>query len=604
MDESNYSHQLDGFYAPDAKFGFIYCHDFTTFRVWSPTADRITLILYREKNLYFDMTRQQQGVWEVLIDGDLDEVPYRFEVTCENQRSVVTDPYGVASTVNGEYSVVVDLSKTTQINHDIRPKFQQATDAIVYEVSVRDFTIHETAPVKHKGKFLGLAELDYLKSLGVTHIQLLPIFDFEGIDELNPAASYNWGYNPAQYNVPEGSYATVAQDPYNRVNDLKILINSLHEQGLGVVMDVVFNHVASWEVFPFEALVPGYYFRKNKDGTLTNSSGCGNDVASNHLMARKFIIDSIKFWLDEYAIDGFRFDLMGLLDIETMNQVRQACNETGKEILLYGEGWNIPSLLPEEKRATLYNADMMPNISHFNDKFRDIIKGSTFNHHDRGLVLGNYGLIYEGMKCLAGRNFSNPYQSVNYVECHDNHTFWDRANISNPQDSDLVTRKRQLLATSMVIFAQGIPFIHGGQEFFRTKFGAENSYKDSDEINAINWKIAKKHQSYINLVRGYIKIRKAHGAFRFATSDLVEKHIEIKELFDKVIEYRLKDVRGFGPWSEIRVYFNLANEEIVINEDFTGFSVIADCAGSGIFKRYKVPKELILPEISTKIIVK
>ena len=595
------------------KLGMSYEKEQTTFRIWSPTAVSVTVVLYKNRRYEHEMKSNLYGVWEITIPEDLERVRYRYLITQGKETHEVIDPYGIASTENGSYSAVIDLAKTTQVISDLRPKLKQATDAIIYEVSVRDFTIHKTAPVNHRGKYLGLAEIAYLKELGVTHIQLLPIFDFEGVDELDPEASYNWGYNPSQYNVPEGSYATDPKDPYNRINELKTLINTLHEQGLGVIMDVVYNHVYERKTHPFDTIVPTYFFRYDGNGIPTNGSGCGNDVASERLMVRKFIIDSVKFWLEEYGIDGFRFDLMGLHDVETMNEVRKACDAISPEILLYGEGWNIPTELPEDRRATLYNAHLLPRISFFNDDFRDIIKGSTFDHWERGFALGNMDLVETAMHVLAGSSgrivgegfkFFDPVQSINYVECHDNHTFWDRAKISNADEADEVLRKRQQLATAMVIFAQGIPFLHGGQEFFRTKGGVENSYQDSDAVNAINWDFVEFYQSEIELVKGYLEIRKAHGGFRLRTSSLVKEHLELTNYEESVVEYALKNVGAYGPYSDICIFFNMKEESVVFSRDFEGFHVIADEDSSGLVPLQHLTDEISLAPLSTTVIVK
>ena len=600
------------FYAPSAKLGSFYEKEQTTFRIWAPIATQISLILYQETTQLHAMKLTANGVWKVTITGDFDKVNYRYSITQNGQTKEVIDPYGVASTANGTHSTVIDLTKTTPLTAP-RPQLKRATDAIIYEVSIRDFTIHESAPVHHKGKYLGLAELEYLKELGVTHIQLLPIFDFEGVDELDQLASYNWGYNPSQYNVPEGSYATDPTNPYSRINELKTLINTLHEQGLGVIMDVVYNHVYERRTHPFDSIVSTYFYRYDEDGVATNGSGCGNDVASERLMVRKYILDSVKFWLEEYGVDGFRFDLMGLHDVETMNEVRKICDEIDTGILVYGEGWNIPTALPEERRATQYNAHLMPRISHFNDDFRDIIKGSTFDHWEKGLALGNTYLIEKAKHVLAGSSgrivgetykFFDPSQSINYVECHDNHTFWDRAKISNANENDEMLRRRQMLATAMVIFSQGIPFIHGGQEFFRTKFGVENSYRDSDEINAVDWNEVTRYKSEIDLIKGYFAIRKSHGAFRFSKSSLVKKHLQISEYEESAIEYALKDVSAYGPYAEIRVFFNLKDYPLIIEESFENFHVIADINTSGTTSLHELNHGITLEPLSTTVMAK
>ena len=604
------------FYNPTVKLGMTYEKAQTTFKIWSPTALRVWVVLGEENPHSYDMTCTLNGVWERTISKDLEQVPYRYLIVQSGGEREVTDPYGVASTVNGTHSVVVDLAKTRLTSPAPRPPLKQATDAVIYEVSIRDFTIHPTAPVEHHGKYLGLAQLNYLKELGVTHLQLLPIFDFEGVDELEPEAAYNWGYNPSQYNVPEGSYATDPTDPYSRINELKKLINALHEQGLGVIMDVVYNHVYDRKTFPFDGMVSTYFYRYGEHGIATNGSGCGNDLASERRMVRKFILDSVKFWLEEYGIDGFRFDLMGLLDIETMNEVRKICDAVHPEILLYGEGWNLPTALADEQKATLYNAHQLPRMAHFNDTFREVIKGPTFDYFKRGLTLGNMDLIETAQHVLAGSSgrtigetfkFFDPVQSINYVECHDNHTFWDRAKLSNAQDSEAILQKRQLLATAMVIFAQGIPFLHGGQEFFRTKKGVENSYQKGDEINAINWDDVKRYKSEIELVKGYLQIRKSHAAFRFPSSYLVKKHLQLSDYDETVIEYALKNVKAYGPYDEIRLFFNLKEQSFSLSTSLKGFHVIANEKKSGCtpLKTFLNEKsELVLAPLSTTIMVK
>jgi len=554
----------------------------------------------------------------------LEGIRYKYEVMNNLTRREITDPYGKASTENGQYSVVVDFSKTIPIKTELVPPLLQPTDAIIYEVSVRDFTIHPSSLVKYPGKFLGMTELvyceagfprglAYLKELGVTHIQLLPIFDFEGVDELEPEKSYNWGYNPSQYNVPEGSYASDATNPYVRINELKTLVNSLHEHGFGVIMDVVFNHVFDRRTFPFDAMVPTYFYRYDYQGMPSNGSGCGNDLATERKMVRKFILDSMRFWLEEYGIDGFRFDLMGLIDVDTMNAARQMCDGINPNILLFGEGWDMNTALVRDQKAAKFNANKMPGIGHFNDTFRDTIKGHTFNHMDRGLALGSFSYANIGKQVLGGSSglafgetfkFYQPSQSINYVECHDNHTFWDRMKISNGDEGEIVCRKRQLLATAMVLFSQGIPFLHCGQEFFRTKGGEENSYKSPDAINAIDWEEVHTQKQGVDLIKGYIEIRKSHGAFRFSSSNLIKKHLRIFQYHNSVIEYSLKNVKNYGPYNEIRIFFNTQNQaySLPIIED--GFYVIADafCSGGKCIKA--VSRELFLAPLSTTIIVK
>ena len=614
------------FYYNGDDLGPSYSKNMTRFKVWAPTATQVQLILYENEVTHFRrMKRQPKGVWELSINQDLEGCRYRYEIVNNLVRQETIDPYAMASSINAEYSIVVDPLKCVQIKHELSPKLKQPTDAIIYELSIRDFTIDETSRVKYRGKFLGLTEeskdektgnvygLSYLKDLGVTHIQLLPIFDFAGVDEYQPNQSYNWGYNPVQYNVPEGSFSLDPCDPYSRINELRTMINCLHENGLGVIMDVVYNHVYERRTFPFDAMVPTYFYRYDYQGMPSDGSGCGNDLATERLMVRKYLLDSIKFWIEEYGIDGFRFDLMGIIDVDTMNEIRQLCEELDPNIILYGEGWDMNTPLPQHQKAAKFNAYKLPRIGHFNDAFRDNIKGHTFNHRERGLALGNFTYATIGKQLLAGSSgltegetdmFYHPSQSVNYIECHDNHTLWDRMLLSNGDEDEFTRQKRQMLATAMVIFSQGIPFLHCGQEFFRSKKGIENSYNSLDDINAIHWDEVYQHKDSIDLIKGYIRIRKSHEAFRFSNAILVKKHLRIFQHHHSVIEYTLKNVKEYGCWDEIHIFFNTQNREVNIPIMVNGFVLIADEYRSGIEPIRVIEGELIIPPLCTMILVR
>ena len=613
------------FYYSKDDLGYTYHQDETTFKVWAPSATDVELLLRHEgKIARYKMKRQSRGVYEISVKGDMDGSVYRYSVTTNDEKQEAIDPYAYASTKNGEYSVVVDLKKTVPMTASTLP-LAQPTDAIIYEMSIRDFTSHMSSNVIDKGKYLGVIEsgdlkastlksgLDYLLHLGITHVQLLPIFDFEGIDEQNPNESYNWGYNPLQYNVPEGSYSTNPTQPYARINELKTMINTLHENGIGVIMDVVYNHVYKRENHPFDALVPTYYYRYDYQGMASDATGCGNDLATERSMVRAYIVNSIRYWLTEYKVDGFRFDLMGILDVDTMNEVYRTCHEINPSVLLYGEGWDMPTPLPQQQKAAKFNAQLMPQIGHFNDDFRDVIKGHTFNHADSGFALGNFNYAHEAKLLLAGSSglnvgerhlFDYPSQSVNYVECHDNHTFYDRSLLSNSDESEEVRQKRQILALAMVIFAQGIPFIHCGQEFFRTKKGIENSYNQSDEINAINWNDIVQHEKSIQLISDYIKIRKSHGALRFSTSMLVKQHLRIFTHHQAIIECSLRNVKQYGEYDEIKIFFNVKNQAFEIPVVLKGFYTLADDEVVHLTKPPRVESPPMIQPLSTLILVK
>ena len=413
---------------------------------------------------------------------------------------------------------------------------------MIYELHIRDFTIDPAIKNPLKGKFLGLLEncktpdghstgLEYLKELGVTHIQLQPIYDFGSVDELNPDTLYNWGYDPVQYNIPEGWYSTDPNDPYKRINELRQLIDEIHHAGMRVTMDVVYNHVYDVDTFPFNKLVPGYFFRYDERGILTNVSGCGNDVASEKRMAHKFILDSIRYWVRNFNLDGFRFDLMGLLDVDTINEAVMIMKNADPNGIVYGEGWNMPSNIPDEMRANMNNYMLMPNVGFFNDKFRDLLKGSQWNK-TLGFAAGGKTSYLDILYLVTGSSidnylFDSPNQSINYVECHDNYTFRDFVSKVAPEMSEEVVKDYAKLALSMVLISQGVPFIHAGQEFFRSKQGVENSYNSPDDINTVYWSLADENWDMVEMVKDLISIRKEYNIFRQYRKSLIKSNIKI-----------------------------------------------------------------------------
>ncbi|MDT8336295.1 MAG: type I pullulanase [Candidatus Izemoplasmatales bacterium] len=526
--------------------GYTYSVESTKFKIWSPVAKYIKLELVDKENnvALYDVKYKISGVWRVVVEGDLDGYKYRYIIYVNGKEQTVLDPYGKASNANGKYNYIVDFSKTYQVKN--KTNFSgNPLDAIIYETSVRDFTSDYSIAFKNKKKYLGFVEegikttenlsagIDYLKELGITHVQLMPIFDFEGIDELNPDSQYNWGYNPSQYFVPEGSYATDANDPYARINEVKKMIDKLHEKNISVVMDVVYNHVYDAINFSVEKLIPGYAYHVDRSGINTNVSGCNNDLATHRKMMRKLIIDATLFWASEYKIDGFRFDLMGLIDYETMNELAQELHDLNPKIIVYGEGWNMYSSNLADRMAHMASKKVIPTIGFFNDKFRETIKGSTFHPKEPGYTTGDLTDIEIVKEMLLGsaRNrymFKYPAQSINYVECHDNLTFYDKC-LYMTDDLELI-HQQQLLATSIVLLSQGVPFIHSGQEFYRTKDLDENSYISSDNVNKIDWSLRDKHESRIAFIRELIKIRKSHNCFKLKSSSDLDAKTEVVAL--------------------------------------------------------------------------
>ncbi|MCD8511355.1 MAG: type I pullulanase [Bacillus sp. (in: Bacteria)] len=398
----------------------------------------------------------KKGIWSLYVEGDWHGAEYEYEITVNGEKHIVNDPYTKALLPNSSKGVVVNSTALDHLdNSGKKPIIKNLQDSIIYELHVRDATVSNDSGVVQKGKFLGLTEsgtvtstgystgLSYLEELGVTHIQLLPINDFARVDELNPGQDYNWGYDPLYYQVPEGSYSCYPEDPLSRIDECKKMIEALHQEGLGVIIDVVYNHVYIWEESSFEKIVPGYYFRYFEDGSMSNGTGVGNDIATERKMVRKFILDTIDYWLKEFNVDGFRFDLMGIIDIDTLTEIQLRCNQESRPIMLLGEGWDLNTALPTERRATSFQSHQLPGIRFFNDFFRDTLKGNNFDVHDVGYVNGK-GRFIERLPQLVSGSANEEFgqifvgevtQTVNYVECHDNHTLWDKLTLSNSHES-------------------------------------------------------------------------------------------------------------------------------------------------------------------------
>ncbi|MDQ0858011.1 type I pullulanase [Bacillus sp. V2I10] len=557
------------FYYEGDDLGVRFSKDSVTMKLWSPTATDVRVKLLfpsdqREETL--PLKRDDSGIWTIELKGNFDSVFYTYLVCVNLIWNEAVDPYAKAVSMNGVYGVIADFGQTVVEKRKPAP-LAQLTDAIIYEAHIRDFTIHPNSGINQKGKYAAFTETDtktgmgmtsgisYLKELGITHLELLPFNDFEGVNEQNVLEHYNWGYNPLHFNAPEGSYSSDPENPYTRIKELKTAIQAIHANGMRVIMDVVYNHVYIRENSSFEKIVPGYFFRHDQNGLPSNGTGVGNDFASEMKMASKFIIDSITFWLKEYDVDGFRFDLMGILDIHTMNKVNDICKRLKPDILILGEGWDLLTPLPYEEKAIIANAGKMPGIAFFNDQFRDNIKGSTFEVLDKGFILGHSGNPEMLAKIMSGSiaHFTNPAQSINYVESHDNHTLWDKMNLCLPNEPVEYKRLRQKLAAGMVILAQGIPFLHSGQEFYRTKQGVENSYKSPDEINQLNWNEREQYANDVRYIQHLISLRKSHGAFRLSSSQEISRHYRIFMNGDGIFAYCLNDVGAYGPWRKIAV---------------------------------------------------
>ena len=515
----------------------------TTFKVWAPTASKVVLNLYTAGNdcdafETVEMTRGDRGVWQHTQENCGHGTYYTYTVTTSVGTQEATDPYAKAAGVNGNRSMVVDLSTTDPENWDesFKTGITSYSQAVIWEVHVRDFS-NTIADSQHKGKYLAFTErglknengipvgVDYLVDLGVTHVHLLPVYDYATVDETKlDTPQFNWGYDPKNYNVPEGSYST---DPYHgevRIKEYKQMVQGLHDAGMGVIMDVVYNHTYDGNS-AFNRIVPYYYYRYTPTGANTSASGCGNDTASERYMFRKFMVDSVRYWASEYDLDGFRFDLMGLHDLQTMQEIEKAVHEVNPEALIYGEGWTMGATVDGSDQANQGNiSKITPHgigaVAVFNDVIRDGLKGSTFDTLSTGFISGSYAAnklkiqfgINGGTGIAATWNVKNQ-MSVNYMSAHDNHSLWDKLAISNPNDSVETRMAMNKLGAGIIMVSKGIPFMQAGEEMMRSKDGDENSYKSSDAVNNIRWNtLAEGSDAYAMMLyyKGLIEMRKAY----------------------------------------------------------------------------------------------
>ena len=550
--EADYTYEGD-------DLGATWTAEKTTFRVWAPTADAVRVNLYESgtegtEDLIeqLTMTPDVNGTWVAEKEGDLNGTYYTYEVDVIGETREACDPYARATGVNGKRTMVIDLDSTDPEGweNDVDPHYDnEITDAVIYELHIRDLSVDESSGIQNKGKYLGVIEtgttnaagvptgLDHIKSLGVTHLHLLPSYDYGSVDESKlDIPQFNWGYDPVNYNVPEGSYST---DPYNgavRVAEFKQMVQGLHENGISVVMDVVYNHVYSADSFCFNQIVPRYFSRVNENGSYSSGSGCGNDTASERSMVSKYIVDSVKYWADEYHIDGFRFDLVGLIDTETMNTVIEEVHKTHPNVIFYGEGWTMSTTMTKEgyELTTQTNSTLVPEFAFFSDTLRDALKGNVFNNTEKGYVSGVAAYSSTINQCFVGApNWcKSPTQTINYSSCHDNNTLYDRITISTPNASVEDRIRMNNLAAAITMTSQGIPFIHAGEEMLRSKPLPDggydhNSYNNTDAVNSLKWDDLNQaeYQSVFSYYQGLIAFRAAHPALRMTSAEEVSQQI-------------------------------------------------------------------------------
>ena len=577
-----------------------YTPSVTSFHLWSPNADEVRLMLYEEAEgghafQTHHMKLGDDGTWHVDVNEDLKGKFYAFNVKMQDEWLGDTPGlFAKAVGINGHRGAIIDMVQTnpTGWENDRKPALRSVADVVVYEMHHRDFSIDASSGIEHKGQFLALTEqgtqspeglttgIDHLKELGVTHVHLLPSYDYASIDEHTFKDShYNWGYDPQNYNVPDGSYATDPTQPLTRIMEFKQMVQALHQAGIRVVLDVVYNHTYNASTSAFEKTVPGYFYRMKPDGTFANGSGCGNETASNRPMMRKFMVESVLYWMREYHLDGFRFDLMGIHDIATMNEIRQEAQKLDPQVLIYGEGWAAETpQYAADSLAMKANIARMPGIAAFCDEMRDGLRGpwdddkkgaflAGLPGNEESIKFGIVGAISHPQVKMDEVNYSNkawaqePVQMMSYVSCHDDMCLVDRlrTSVTDLKGNDL--EKLDMLAQTAVLTSQGIPFIFAGEEVMRDKKFVHNSFQSPDSVNAINWHNKAKYQWVFNYYKGLIAMRKHHPAFRLGSAELVRQHLEFLPVEGSgVVAFRLKDHAGGDAWNNIIVVLNARRE--------------------------------------------
>ncbi|MGL5149037.1 MAG: type I pullulanase [Clostridium sp.] len=637
-------------YYYQGELGCIYSLEETIFRVWSPLAEKGYIILYKdEKLLEIPLEKKSHGILESIVKGDLNGVYYNYRIVFKRDNGdliekIATDPYVKAVGINGNRGMVIDLSKTNPKGweYDKKPIINSAVDSIIYEIHIRDFTISNDSGVaeESKGKYNGLSIrgtavpnkniktcLDHLIELGVNTIHILPSFDFSSIDESKPNTTYNWGYDPQNYNVPEGSYSGNPYEGKERIREFKEMVLNFHNNGIRVVMDVVYNHTYSGEDSNLNKIFPYYYYRQTIDGNFSNGSGCGNEIATERPMVRKMIVDSVIYWAKEYHIDGFRFDLMGLIDIETIKEIRKKLDHIDKSIIIYGEGWRGGSSpLPDNKSVLKSNIQLLGKlqIAAFSDDIRDGIKGEVFNPKGNGFINGKFGLEETIKFGIVGATYhkdvdyskvlysnsawaKEPYQNINYTSAHDNYTLWDKLQLVNERANKEELIEMNKLAAAIILTSQGIAFIHAGEDFARTKKNVdgtfnENSYNASDYVNEIRWDRKELYLELFQYYKGLIELRNTMKCFRMRSSDEIRKNIQfLRSVPNNVIAYVIAGDANMG--KRVVVIFNSNEFSVKVDIPLNKWKVIVDGKKSGIDEISRGNRNFILVDKKCSMVI-
>lgn len=585
-----------GHYALAQTFNEVeYSPKATTFQLTtSPDVKKVNVVITDNDSdtagqLVKSMKRVGAGKWKLTVKNDLKGKYYVFSVYNQEQPDITPGLFAKAVGVNGKRGAIVDLKDTDPEGwaDDVRPALKNPCDLVIYEMHHRDFSMDLSSGIKNKGKFLALTEpaaIDHLRRLGVNAIHILPSFDFASIDESKPdVAQYNWGYDPLNYNVPEGSYSTNAADPKVRIREFKQMVQALHKAGIRVILDVVYNHTFDINGSNFQKTYPDYYFRKTAEGKYSDGSGCGNETASDKQLMRDFMKESVEYWVKEYHIDGFRFDLMGVHDIETMNEIHDVVSKIDPSIYIYGEGWSAGSCAyPQEKLAMKANARELNGIGAFSDEMRDALRGPFSDDTKGGFLAGVPGQEESIKFGIAGAishpqidmtkvNYSKtawtnePSQMVAYVSCHDDMCLTDRLRASIPYIGDDELIRLDLLAQTAVFTSQGVPFILAGEEMLRDKKGVHNSFRSPDSINRLDWNNLKRYPQVFDYYSGLISLRKQHPAFHMGSADEVRKHLVFLDAPAGVVAYQFKDNAGGDSWKNIIVILNSQKTPQTVN---------------------------------------
>lgn len=604
------------------------------FKVWAPEADSVSMLLYNDGDVSDEDIQEEikliydtKGVWKTELSSEYEGKYYVYKVARNGDLNIACDPYAKAVGINGDRAMILNLSKTNpeDWDKDKNPfSGKKITDSIIYEMHVRDFTIDKSINAKYAGKFLGVCEsglknsngisagMDYLKELGVTHIHLLPIADYGSVDE-HCEDVYNWGYDPKNYNVAEGSYSTNPADGKARIYELKKMIKTLHDNGIAVIMDVVYNHTYETS-FCMNKIVPGYFYRMTSDGEYSNGSGCGNDIATERSMVRKFIADSVKYWAEEYHMDGFRFDLMGLIDVDTMNAVRKAVDDVDKEIIMYGEGWDMKTAVskPDTMMAKQENACKLDRIALFNDEFRDGMKGSVFEYDEKGYISSNTENTKEILNGVTASPewADSPQQVINYVSCHDNHTLFDKVELANPGITFEDKIRQNKLAALILFTCQGGILFHSGEELMRTKVDEEGNFvhdsvRAGDKVNSIKWEDLNKEEYYdvYTYYKNLINFRKLHPSLRFADSESIKENIKVAGNDGGLVQFYINASAVEKNTKKICVIYNPTKEDKKISLEEGKWKICCDYKKADCDGNREVQDYVTVPAVSGAILI-